>query len=133
LRGQKYGFFIDNINNLCIFVENFSTMGYNMEYINKIKNIMHKVNPDAEVILYGSQARGEADEESDIDLLILIDKEKLSAEEKNKITDSLYDLEFESNFNVTISPLVYTKNQWHNRPFRTPFYINVMNEGVKLQ
>ena len=22
------------------------------------------------------------------------------------------------------------RTQWNNRPFKTPFYINVMNEGV---
>ncbi len=67
---------------------------------------------------------------SDIDLLILVDKEKLSYQDVIDITYPLYDLELSEN--VTISPLVYTKKQWENRPFQTPFYINVMNEGIRL-
>jgi predicted nucleotidyltransferase len=101
-------------------------------YIEQIKNVIRRVAPDAEVILYGSEARGDACADSDIDLLILVDKEKLSYQEITDITYPLYDLELQNNCSISISPLVYTRGQWYNRPFQTPFYINVMNEGVKL-
>jgi predicted nucleotidyltransferase len=102
-------------------------------YIEQIKSVINKVAPASEVILYGSEARGEAQEDSDIDLLILVDKDKLSYQEIVDITGPLYDLELQNNCSVSISPLVYTRKQWHERPFRTPFYINVMNEGIRLQ
>lgn len=100
------------------------------EIVHKIKEILHHIDPRAEVILYGSEARGDAHSDSDIDILILVDKDRLSYQDITAITYPLYDLELSEN--ISISPLVYTRKQWENRPFKTPFYINVMNEGVRL-
>ena len=100
--------------------------------IYKIKEAVQRVAPNTEIILFGSQARGDATPDSDIDLLILVDngKEKLSYDEKDVILDSLFDLEMETG--LEINPVIRTLKQWFNIPFRTPFYINVMNEGIKL-
>jgi len=98
--------------------------------IHLIKKKIKETSPDADIILYGSEARGESRPDSDIDILILVNTEYLSFKDKSRITDAVYDLELETG--VLISPLVYTKRQWENRPFKTPFYINVMNEGITL-
>ncbi len=85
--------------------------------------------PGADVILYGSYARGDHNEESDIDLLILVDKEKITRADEHSITDPLYDIEL--NTGVIISPMVYAKTDWANHRV-TPFYENVNREGLHL-
>ena len=46
------------------------------------------------------------------------------------ITLPLYELELKTG--VSISPIVVLKKFWENRPFKTPFYVNVINEGIVL-
>lgn len=71
--------------------------------------------PTAKTILYGSQARNEARSDSDIDLLILLDGEKMTLKDEESITLPLYELELKTG--VSISPIVTLKKLWENRPF----------------
>lgn len=100
------------------------------DIVNSLREIIHREAPDAKVILYGSEARGDSHPGSDIDLLILVNKDKLTLEDEEKITYPIYLLELQTG--VLISPMVVAKKTWENRPFKTPFYINVINEGVEL-
>ncbi len=95
-----------------------------------IKDSVKATDPHATLILYGSYARGDYNEESDIDLLILIDKEKVTRNDKIKITYPLYDIQFDTG--ILISPMVYSKKFWHKEHKVTPFYENVNSEGVIL-
>ncbi len=101
-----------------------------VEVVRQIKEIIRQVDPAAEVILFGSEARGEARPDSDIDLLVLLDGDTLSLTREETVTMPLYELELRTG--VCISPIVMLKKQWRNRPFKTPFYVNVVNEGVLL-
>ncbi len=100
------------------------------EIVLQIQMLMRHLFPTAEVILYGSEARGEARPDSDIDLLILVDGDKLTLAQEDAVTTPLYELELQTG--VVISPIVMLKKQWENRPLVTPFYLNVMKEGVRL-
>ena len=60
------------------------------EIIDQIKDIMRRIAPTAQTILFGSEARGDARIDSDIDLLILIDGEKMTLEREEEITLPLY-------------------------------------------
>lgn len=46
--------------------------------INALKNSIYNLFPEAEIIFFGSKARGDGDEFSDIDLLVII-KEDVNA------------------------------------------------------
>ena len=77
-----------------------------------IKKSVASTDPDATVILFGSYARGDNREDSDIDLLVLVDKEEIYRDNRIKITYPLYDIEFETG--IVISPIGYSKNAWKN-------------------
>jgi len=51
-------------------------------------------------------------------------------ERERVILNPLYDVELMRG--VLVNPRVVTKSSWENRPFMTPFYVNVMNEGIEL-
>ena len=51
---------------------------------------MKRVAPTAKTILFGSEARGDARSDSDIDLLILVDGDKMTMAQEEAITLPLY-------------------------------------------
>jgi len=95
-----------------------------------IKECVKKKDPGATLILYGSYALGDYHSESDIDLLILIDKEKVTRDDKIKITYPLYDIEFAAG--IIISPKVYSRKFWQKEYKIPPSYKNVNREGIEL-
>lgn len=96
----------------------------------RIKQLVNLAEPSATVILYGSYARGQENEQSDIDVLILVDNEKITYNDEQRIKYPLYDLEFETG--KIISPLILSRNDWETRHVETPFYKNVKKDGVLL-
>ena len=100
------------------------------EIVNEISKAIRKAAPTATAILYGSEARGDARPDSDIDVLILLDGDKMSLKREMEVTGPLNEIEWRTG--VLVSPTVMLRKQWENLPFKTPFYINVMNEGVRI-
>lgn len=84
------------------------------------------------VILYGSYARGDYNENSDVDIMILTDFNDEELEKyRVKIRDLACDLEFEND--VIISPIVRNIEKYNNRINVIPFYMNIQKEGVVLR
>ncbi len=88
-----------------------------------------KVDPDAEVILYGSRARGNEHSESDWDILVLTDY-PVDVKIERVFRDYLYDLELATGEPFSI--FVYSKDEWNIKQKITPFYHNVMQDGIRL-
>ena len=100
------------------------------QIVERIRKALSQVAPNSKAILYGSEARGDAHPDSDIDLLVLVDGNKLSVKEEDRIIAPLYDIEIETG--VQINARVLLKKVWDNLPFRTPFHVSVMKEGIVL-
>jgi predicted nucleotidyltransferase len=102
----------------------------NKRILLKIKELVKKTEPNATVILFGSFARGQQNKQSDIDVLILVDNDKITYADEKRIKYPLYDLEFETG--MIISPLIFSRKDWETRHSVTPLYLNVKKEGVQL-
>jgi predicted nucleotidyltransferase len=100
------------------------------DVLDRIKRIVLDTDPSAKVYLYGSRARGTMKPDSDWDLLILLNRDKITADVEKNVTNPLYELELE--IGEVISPMVYAEKEWNTRHRVTPFYSNVMKEGKLL-
>ncbi len=100
------------------------------EVVNRIREEARKMSPEVQTILYGSEARGDARPDSDIDLLVLVNKDRLSYNDKDRIIAPYYDIELDTG--IIISTLIMPRKDWENRPFLTPFQHNVNKEGITL-
>ena len=95
------------------------------------KATIAEVAPDASIILYGSRARGDAQEDSDYDLLVLVDQQPDIQLEK-AIVNQLVPLEIRTGGVLTV--LLYSRSQWDSALYRAmPFHKNVTREGVLLR
>ena len=81
------------------------------------------------IIVYGSYARGDYHENSDVDIMILV---KMSDEEIREVKNDIYDLAFdvEMNTGIQLSPIIKNEAQYEYWVDTLPFYRNVRDEGV---
>lgn len=85
----------------------------------------------SKVILYGSDARGDYNSQSDMDIMVLTD---LSDAEIEKAEKGVFDLAFDFQMKYWVDIRVIVKNQEHFEHWlgALPFYDNVQREGVVL-
>jgi predicted nucleotidyltransferase len=100
------------------------------DLIGKVKNEIHSIVPGAEIILYGSHARGNADQYSDWDLLILVDQ-PLDRNLITKIRDCLYELELKAD--TVLSSIIRVRKDWYSPQYNVlPLKKAIEQEGVLL-
>ena len=99
--------------------------------IDKILELSEKKYPDAEIYLYGSQARGEAKPLSDWDLLVLLNEEHIPLSLETEIMDEFYNNELETGQNI--SQIIYPKKEWNTKYKITPLFENISKEGIRLR
>lgn len=85
-----------------------------------------------EAILFGSYARGDAQSDSDIDVLVLVDAPRSTISEKNwKIGDLAGD--YLLDYGVVVSPIVENRDYYNSNADILPFFRNIRTEGVRLR
>lgn len=97
--------------------------------LSEIKETLHRVAPEAKAVLFGSRARSDAREDSDWDILILVDKDKIRNDDFDMIVYPLFELGW--NIGEMIHPMLYTFSDWEKRSF-TIFHKTVEEEGIAL-
>lgn len=101
--------------------------------LNALKELKEKLLErfkDIEIILYGSKVRGDFDDESDIDLLLLVDI-PVDAKVEEEISEIVYEIELK--YDVIFGKIIENKEFWNSKLARAmPFHQNVDKEGIKL-
>ena len=95
----------------------------------QLKNRLSSVAPLLDFRVFGSRARGDADEYSDMD--VFVEVEWLDQALKERILDVVWEVGFD-NFMV-IAPLIFTRNELENTPLRSSPIVRVIaEEGVPV-
>ncbi len=103
---------------------------YEKQALEKLKKKIREKFPSAEIILYGSKVRGDFDDESDIDLLILIDGE-VNSKIEEEISKIAYEIELE--YDVVFGKVIESKDFWNSKLAKAmPLHQNIDKEGVPL-
>ncbi len=80
------------------------------------------------VYLYGSYARGDNKDGSDLDVLVVLSDFQRRAAEIRRISQLIGDLSLD--FEITVSPLFMRESEWETNKF--PLLRNVKKEGVAI-
>lgn len=101
--------------------------------ISQICKRMNSIFPNEQfdVILFGSYARNEADDSSDIDVMFLVDSSRQSIQEKYwQVGEAAAEALMA--YGIVISPVVENRAYYHANVNIIPFFKNVQREGVKI-
>ena len=100
----------------------------NRQIFENIRRLKRELIPNERLILFGSQARGDARSDSDWDLLLLL-KDKA---DKKEYEDKIYDMVLMgSKYNTYLSIKAYTEKEWEMRK-SSPFYKNVERDKIEI-
>jgi predicted nucleotidyltransferase len=100
------------------------------DLMKKVKEAILETETNAEILLYGSRARGDSSEQSDWDFLILLDG-NVDDQRIDKIRHRLYELEWE--LGEVISSIIRNKEEWNSMPFKSmPIHHEIEKEGIRL-
>lgn len=98
--------------------------------VNLIRERILKKNLQATIILFGSHAKGNANGDSDWDILILLKGFNMSREVEKEYREELFEVELE--VGEPVSTFVFSEKEWELKYSATPFYQNIKEHGILL-
>jgi predicted nucleotidyltransferase len=102
----------------------------NDNIIKKIRTEILKLEPDAEIYLFGSRARGDFREDSDWDVLIISPLDKITFDYEMKLREPIFNLEIMTG--EVISVIIYPRKDWQTKKSISPLFYHVSKEGIKI-
>jgi predicted nucleotidyltransferase len=100
------------------------------ELLQRVKQAVREVEPEADIVLYGSRARGDAHAESDWDFLILLDGVVDDAR-TDAIRHRLYDIEWDCG--EVLCSIVRSRQEWDSSLHQTtPFAKMLREQGIRV-
>ena len=101
----------------------------NQQVLEEIQALKRQILPNEKMILFGSRARGDAREDSDWDLLVLLDKDEINFnEDYDKYSAPFTPIEV--NHGTCISIIFKTKKNWETQPSMLKYFVE--KEGVEI-
>ena len=98
--------------------------------IQLIRKKVNEIDNTAEVILYGSRARGDNKRDSDWDVMILLKQKNVDKKIEQTFRHHLLDIELE--IGVPVSVFVYSKSDWEGKYSITPLFRSIKKEGILI-
>ncbi len=93
-----------------------------------LKTMLSDIMPISQVILFGSKARGDSSPESDIDMLLLLNK-SIDNDLREAISSIKYDIELK--YDIVISLIIENESSWQSNLSKAmPLHWNIEREGV---
>lgn len=100
------------------------------EILNKLKSLLQEKVKLHQVILFVSRARGDAEPDSDMDVLVILDEPR-TAKVRKIVSDCTWEAGFDAG--VVVASVVFSREEWENGPeYYSTLAEAVRSEGIPL-
>ncbi|MFZ2631665.1 MAG: nucleotidyltransferase domain-containing protein [Desulfosalsimonadaceae bacterium] len=101
-----------------------------LEIVNRLKTRLQERVKLHQVIMFGSRARGDAESDSDMDVLVVLN-EPVSRQSKKIVSDNAWEIGFDAG--ILVMPIVVSRDSWENGPDRVSLLARaVREEGMRI-